>query len=113
MRFIDTCTQMLISAVKNGSVYKQYCEALEVVNQNPELKKQIDELRVLNYRIQTESEEINLYEAIDHVDERMEELCRIPEVNRFMETELALCKQLQGISTAIHQGINLDVPELS
>ena len=113
MSFIDTCTQMLISAVKNGSVYKQYCEALEVVNQNPELKKQIDELRVLNYRIQTESEEINLYEAIDHVDERMEELGRIPEVNRFVETELALCKQLQGSSTAIHQGINLDVPELS
>ena len=44
---------------------------------------------------------------------KMEELCKIEEVNQFLEAELALCKQLQGISTAIHQGINLDVPELS
>ena len=73
----------------------------------------MDDLRRLNYRVQNQSEDVNLYEVIDDLDERMEELCKIEEVNQFMEAELALCKQLQGISTAIHQGINLDVPELS
>lgn len=113
MSFIDTCTDMLISAIRNGSVYKQYCQALEAVNRVPGLKERVDELRRLNYRVQNQSEDINLYEVIDDLDERMEELCKIEEVNQFLEAELALCKQLQGISTAIHQGIDLDVPELS
>lgn len=113
MSFIDTCTEMLISAIKNGSVNKQYCVALEAVNKIPGLKEQVDDLRRMNYRVQNEYEDKNLYEVIDDLDEKMEELCKIEEVNQFLEAELALCKQLQGISTAIHQGINLDVPELS
>ena len=113
MSFIDTCTDMLITAIKNASVYKQYCAALDAVNKIPGLKEQVDDLRRMNYRAQNEYEDKNLYEVIDDLDEKMEELCKIEEVNQFLEAELALCKQLQGISTAIHQGINLDVPELS
>ena len=41
------------------------------------------------------------------------ELCKIYEVNQFLEAELALCRQLQGITTAIHRGIKLDIPDLS
>ena len=93
--------------------YKQYCTALEAVNKIPGLKEQVDDLRRMNYRVQNEYEDKNLYEVIDDLDVKMEELCKIEEVNQFLEAELALCKQLQGISTAIHQGINLDVPELS
>ena len=52
MSFIDTCTEMLISAIKNGSVYKQYCVALEAVNKIPGLKEQVDDLRRMNYRVQ-------------------------------------------------------------
>ena len=113
MSFIDTCTEMLISAIKNGSVYKQYCAALEAVNRSPGLKVQVDELRRMNYRVQNDYEDRHLYEMIADLDAKMEELCKIEEVNQFLEAELALCKQLQGISRVIHQGINLDVPELS
>lgn len=113
MSFIDTCTDMLISAIKNGSVYKQYCQALDAVNATPGLKEKVDELRRLNYWVQNNSEGINLYEAIDDLDERMEELCKISEVNQFLEAELELCRVLQKISTAVHQGINLDIPDLS
>lgn len=113
MSVIDTCVDMLIAAVKNGSVYEQYAISLEKIKEIPGLKEQVDELRKLNYQIQSESDEINLYDAIDDVDMKMEELCRIPEVSRFLEAELALCKQLQQIEAAIHQGIQLDVPDLS
>ena len=85
----------------------------KAVNKIPGLKEQVDDLRRMNYRVQNEYEDKNLYEVIDDLDTKMEELCKIEEVNQFLEAELALCKQLQGISTAIHQGINLDVPELS
>ncbi len=52
MSFIDTCTDMLITAIKNGSVYKQYCAALDAVNKIPGLKEQVDDLRRMNYRAQ-------------------------------------------------------------
>lgn len=113
MSFVDTCTEMLVSAIKNGSVYKQYCTALEAVDRIPGLKEQVDDLRCLNYRVQNQEEGINLYEEIERLDERTEELCKIPEVNQFLESELAMCRMLQGINTAIHQGIDLDIPDLS
>lgn len=112
MSFIDTCTEMLVSAIKNGSVYKQYCAALEAVNE-VDLKEKVDELRSLNYRVQNQEEGSRLYDAIDDLEHNTEELCKIYEVNQFLEAELALCRQLQGITTAVHRGIKLDIPDLS
>ena len=60
----------------------------------------MDDLRRMNYRVQNEYEDKNLYEVIDDLDTKMEELCKIEEVNQFLEAELALCKQLQGISNS-------------
>ena len=54
-----------------------------------------------------------MYEEMDKLDKKMESLSPILEVNRFLDAELALCRQLQDIGTAIHQGIHLDVPDLS
>ena len=92
MSFIDTCTEMLISAIKNGSVYKQYCAALEAVNQIPGLKVKVDELRSLNYRVQNQEEGNNLYEAIDDLERSTEELCKIPEV-----WPLCMCNHCCGL----------------
>ena len=113
MSFVETCTEMLVSAIKNGSVYKEYCAALKAVQQIPGLKDQVDEIRRLNYRVQNISEEAKLYEEMDKLDKKMESLSQILEINRFLDAELALCRQLQDIGTAIHQGIHLDVPDLS
>lgn len=113
MSIIDVCVDKLVTAIRNGIVYKQYSAALEDLKAIPGLKEQVDELRKLNYQIQAAEDDINLYDAIDDVDLKMDELCRIPEVNQFLEAELALCKQLQGIDASIHQGIQLDIPDLS
>lgn len=112
MSVIDTCVDKLVSAIKNGVVYKQYSQALEAIKAVPGLKEQVDELRKLNYQIQAAGDDINLEEAIDDIDFKMDELCRIPEVNQFLEAELALCRQLQSVDASIHQGIELDIPEL-
>lgn len=113
MSFVETCTEMLVSAIRNGSTYKEYCAALDAVFKIPGLKEQVDEIRRLNYWVQNASEETKLYEEMDDLDEKMDALSGIPEVNRFLDAELALCRQLQDIGTAIHQGIHLDVPDLS
>ena len=114
MSFVETCTEMLVSAIKNGSVYKEYCAALKAVQQIPGLKDQVDEIRRLNYRVQNISEEAKLYEEMDKLDKRngkpVPNIGGKPFFGRragFVQTDL------QDIGTAIHQGIHLDVPDLS
>lgn len=113
MSLIDTCTAHLISAIVNGSVYKQYMHALEALKKVPGLKEQVDDLRRMNYRIQNADGDVNLYEKMDDIDKRMEELCSMPEASQFLEAELSLCRLPQDINTEIHQGVHLDIPDLS
>ena len=42
----------------------------------------------------------------------MDELLEIPQVREFLLAEQALCRQLQNINATIHQGIEIDVPDL-
>ena len=115
MNAIDQCVDSLIRTLKAGPVYKQYCEALDKLKTEPELKKQVDEIRRLNYHLHAETEsknDTNMYQAMEDANQKMEELCRIPEVNQFFEAELYLCRQIQEINAAIHQGIQFDIPEL-
>lgn len=76
MSFVETCTEMLVSAIRNGSTYKEYCAALDAVFKIPGLKEQVDEIRRLNYRVQNASEETKLYEEMDDLDEKMDALVR-------------------------------------
>ena len=69
---------------------------LDAVNKIPGLKEQVDDLRRMNYRAQNEYEDKNLYEVIDDLDEKMEELCKIEEVNQFLEAELGIMQTASG-----------------
>ena len=84
MSFVETCTEMLVSAIRNGSTYKEYCAALDAVFKIPGLKEQVDEIRRLNYRVQNASEETKLYEEMDDLDEKMDALSGIP-ITEFVE----------------------------
>ncbi|MGN0400487.1 MAG: YlbF family regulator [Blautia sp.] len=109
---VEIYVDRLIQEIKDGAVYRQYTIALEKLNENPELKRQVDELRRLNYQVQAESDAINLYDAIDDIDSRIDKLSCVPEVTQFLESELALCRQLQSVEVRLHQGINLNIPDL-
>lgn len=112
MSLIDTCTNALIQVILRGKVYQDYKTSLEELQKMPDVKRRVDEMRLLNYQMQNNDEEIDLYDFIDQIDCQMEELRKIPQVSAFMESELALCRQLQEINALIHQGISLDIPDL-
>ena len=109
---VEVYVDRLIQEIKSGVVYRQYTVALENLNQNPELKQQVDELRRLNYQVQAESDARNLYDAIDDIESKIDKLSYVPEVTQFLEAELALCRQLQSVEVRLHQGINLNIPDL-
>lgn len=109
MNLIETCTNTLVSGIRKGAVYRDYRKALKALEDMPEVKKKVDELRLLNYQMQQDND-IDLYRAMNEIDNRFDELRTIPEACEFLEAELSLCRQLQDINATIHQGINIDVP---
>ena len=110
MSNIDYYVNRVIEEIKSESVYRQYTTSLEKLNANPEIKRQVDELRRLNYQAQVKNDDTDSYDTIDDIDDKIS--C-IPEVNQFLEAEAALCRLLQDISVRVHEAIHLDVPDLN
>lgn len=113
MSNIDYYVNRVIEEIKSESVYRQYTTSLEKLNANPEIKRQVDELRRLNYQAQIKNDDIDSYDTIDDIDDKINELSCIPEVNQFLKAEAALCRLLQDISVRVHEAIHLDVPDLN
>lgn len=113
MSNIDYYVNRVIEEIKSESVYRQYTTSLEKLNANPEIKRQVDELRRLNYQAQVKNDDTDSYDTIDDIDDKINELSGIPEVNQFLEAEAALCRLLQDISVRVHEAIHLDVPDLN
>lgn len=109
MSNIDYYVNRVIEEIKSESVYRQYTTSLEKLNANPEIKRQVDELRRLNYQAQVKNDDTDSYDTIDDIDD----ISCIPEVNQFLEAEAALCRLLQDISVRVHEAIHLDVPDLN
>lgn len=53
MSNIDYYVNRVIEEIKSESIYRQYTTSLEKLNANPEIKRQVDELRRLKMMIQT------------------------------------------------------------
>ena len=82
MSYIDYYVNRVIEEIKSESVYRQYTTSLEKLNANPEIKRQVDELRRLNYQAQIKNDDIDSYDNRDHIDDKKNDLSSIPEVNQ-------------------------------
>ena len=73
MSNIDYYVNRVIEEIKSESVYRQYTTSLEKLNANPEIKRQVDELRRLNYQAQIKNDDIDSYDTIDDIDDKINE----------------------------------------
>lgn len=103
---------MLIQSVKKSSVYKEYRLQEEILNQNPELAERVRHFRSDNFRLQNEADRSNMFHLAEELSRESEELRRIPQVNAYLDAELALCRMLQRICRTLTEGIEMDVPPL-
>ena len=74
MSNIDYYVNRAIEEIKSESVYRQYTTSLEKLNANPEIKRQVDELRRLNYQAQIKNDDADSYDTIDDIDDKIDEL---------------------------------------
>ena len=102
----------LLAAVKDSEEYRTYKKQEEILSRNPELWQRVDQFRSNNFKLQNEANRDELFSVVEQLSRESKELRRIPEVNAFLDAELALCKLLQRICRSLTEGIDMHVPEL-
>ena len=107
---IDENISSLLKAFKESPEYVEFQKQNEILKQKPELKKSVDAFRGDNYRVQNECGSDNLFDVVEQMGKESAELRRHPEVNAYLDAELALCKMMQKICVKLAEGIDMDIP---
>ena len=110
MGTIDRQVSSLILALQESPEYQDYRKQEKILNQNPALKERVDQFRRENFTTQTQIMGEEWSDAIERLTVESAQLRKIPEVNAFLDAELALCKLIQRTVSMITAGVALDIP---
>ena len=102
---IEESIKGLLEAIKESPEYLEFQKQSDI-----ELKARVDTFRADNYKVQNECDSDNLFEVVEQMGKESAELRRHPEVNAYLDAELALCKMMQRICIKLGEGIDIDVP---
>lgn len=112
MDTIEENIKNLLEAVRRSDVYQEYQKQSRRLNQNPELKNRVDTFRGENFRFQNESDKESMFSDVEDVIRESAQLRKNPEVNAYLDAELALCRLVQKICRSVTEGIDIDVPNM-
>ena len=107
---IEENISRLMDSIKESAEYQEFQKQNEILKQNPELKSRVDAFRAENYRVQNECDADNLFDVVEQMGRESAELRRHPEVNAYLDAELALCRMMQRICVKLTEGVEMDVP---
>ena len=112
MKEIKDCIDALLAAIQNSEEYQEFVKYKEELEQDPELLERVNAFRGNNFRLQNEANRDELFRGTEQLNRESRELRKIPQVNAFLDAELALCKLMQKICKTLTEGIDLDIPKL-
>lgn len=102
----------LLDAVKNSEEYREYKKQEEILDRDPELKNRVFQFRANNFQLQNEADREEMIQVVERLDHESRELRLIPQVNAYLDAELALCKLMQRICELLAEGIDMQMPKL-
>lgn len=94
---ISNIVDELINVIEGSDLYQEYLRQQEVAKGDPELKDKIDEIRRLNYLLQTERNSDAALEEQDKLENRYEELSEDKRVYDFIQAESDFIKMYQEV----------------
>lgn len=106
---VESCVEALLKSIHKSSVYQNYLSCERVMELNPELKKQVDDLRMAAFQVHQGED---WFERSDDLNRQFAELRKKPDVNAYLEAELDLCKMIQKIIEAISDNLDIRIPEI-
>lgn len=112
MEAVNKNIKVLLSMIKKTNVYREYKKQEEIISRDPQLRERVDQFRANNFRLQNEAGKDNLFHVAEQLCKESAELRMNPEVNAYLDAELALCKMMQTICKQLIEGIDVHVPSL-
>lgn len=101
----------LLDAVKGSEEYQEYKKQEEILDRDQELKARVYQFRSKNFMLQNEANREELFQVAEQLSQESKELRRNPQVNAYLDAELAMCKLMQKICKTLTEGIDMQVPE--
>lgn len=112
MDLINQNIQNLQNSILESDIYLEYKKQEAILKNKPELWDRVKKMRADNFRLQNDLSLSNdLFVITQKLATEVAELRKSPEVNAFLDAELALCRLLQKVCYKLTQGIEFDVPE--
>ena len=111
MDAVNRNIHLLLNSIQKSDVYRTYKKQEAILEKNPELVSRVEHFRSDNFRLQNE-ERGNLLQDAEQLARESAELRRNPEVNAYLDAELALCRMMQQICKTLTDGIEIKVPEI-
>ena len=103
---VQESLERLIESIRDSEVYRDYSMQLDRVKEQPGLKDKIDEFRTRNLILQTG--EHTTFEQLDSFEKEFANFREDPLVDRFLATELALCRMLQKVNRILVEAIHFE-----
>lgn len=105
-REVKDALDNLIDVIKKDEVYEEYHRQLNLLRQNPELKRQVDDFRKRNYQMQM-GEDLD-FVKLGAFQEEFKTLRENPLVDNFLASELAFCRMMQNINFDIVEAVEFE-----
>ena len=111
MNRVEELTAELVSAIRDSEMYNEFIQQQEKLMAQPELLSRVNHYRADNFSMQQDVNRDH-FTLVDQVSQELSELRKIPEVNAYLDSELALCREVQKICRTLIEGIEMGIPEI-
>ena len=103
---VEQSLDNLIDTIKSDDVYLEYKKQLDLLRQDPELKRQVDDFRKRNYDMQMGGDLD--FAKLDSFREEYREFRTNPLVDSFLAAELDFCRMMQNINFKIIDAVDFE-----
>ena len=91
----------LCNVISNSDIYKEYIEKLQVVKSDSDLRAKVEEIRQLNFKLQTERNSDNAYDENEALERRFDELSEDKRVYDYIQAESDIVRMYQEINRKV------------
>lgn len=105
---IDEEVNILIDAVKSSKTYKEYAKWRDILKENEDLKRQVDEYRREVFRLQNENNDPNIKNRVEEFADRYADFLENRTVSSFLDAENNLCRMMQVVTDRVVSSLDFE-----
>ena len=109
MSEIDRLKNELAEAVKNSEEYLNFIGCKNLLAENLDIQRAVDEMRRQNFELHNSEEFVDSFDTIEDSNQKFEYVGTQDLANNFLKAELCLCRMVQDICKTIIEDIDFNL----